>query len=391
MSEKSEVAAAPNRAPNIDTSAARVRQNPRLGEFIPTMQPDYASTAEVMERHGETLAEIKYDGYRVQVHKGKHSLKMFTRNGNELNYACYPDIVEIVKQLPTCIVDAEMVADGKGHKAVFDGVKQRFRREGIRPQAVQKYLDSGIVDEVPLHLRVFDTLRFERRGLLHLPYEERDSFTEMFLGQGIEIPDQARIATKVDLENFIQSAFDNAQEGVVCKDPKSIYTPGRKSTDWVKFKRSETLDLVVVGFYKSEHYCQDLPFTSVLVATYDEKDNSYETIGKVGVTRDDVAVDIYQQVGNSITQEVPANLKVSEKIGDKAPDQYIDPEHSVVLEVKAMNLNYATNWQTCGLGPDGKAFSMRIGFVDHLRYDKMPQQATTTDVVRKLYKLQEGI
>ena len=94
-------------------------------------------------------------------------------------------------------------------------------------------------------------------------------------------------------------------------------------------------------------------------------------------------------------KEKPKNLVLSEKL-DKicnkqyVPDSYIQPERSVVIEVKAMNLNYTENWQTCGL-EDGKAYSMRIGFMQQLRQDKNPNQATTTQAVGKLYHLQEAL
>jgi hypothetical protein len=60
----------------------------------------------------------------------------------------------------------------------------------------------------------------------------------------------------------------------------------------------------------------------------------------------------------------------------------------VVLEVKALNLDFSDNWQSCGM-KDGKAFSMRIGYAHRLRPDKSPRQATATSVIRKLYSLQK--
>jgi DNA ligase-1 len=115
------------------------------GLFIPTMQPSYADIHEVIAAHGRTSADLKYDGYRVQVHKQKDRQKVYTRNGNELNYECYPEIIEVVKKLPECLIEAELVGDGKSHKEVFDNVKKRFRRpgnltkEGFREYVKQNY------------------------------------------------------------------------------------------------------------------------------------------------------------------------------------------------------------------------------------------------------------
>jgi len=368
----------------------------RLGEFIPVMKPTYATYEETLEAHkGRTFAEVKHDGYRIQVHRGGSRFWMFTANGNAYNYACYPEIVSIVKHLPVCIIEAELVADGRNHKDAFDNVKKRFRREGIKQDSIDTYLKSGIVSNVPLSLRVFDVLRFERTGLLDHPFEERSEYAETF-----DIPCLVPVGHEVvqsaaDLERLVQSTISSGREGIVCKDPASIYRSGNvTSSDWVKFKRSETLDLVVVGFYRNEGYSLDLPFTSVLVAAYNDGSGMYETLGKIGVTRDGIAREIECLVADKKQDQRPGKVAFSGKLDRPAyakfvPDLYIDPEHSVVIEVRAMNLNRSSNWQTCG-EKDGKAFSMRIGWADQVRYDKGPKQATRTSAIRKLYELQGG-
>ena len=370
----------------------KLARAPRLGEFIPTMQPSYATIDDMMQAHNNhTIAEIKHDGYRVQVHRGKKLLKIFTRNGNELNYDCYPDIVEIAEQLPVCIIDAELVALGNNHKQVFDQVKSRFRRPGIKPESVQKYLDSNIVQDIPLELKVFDMMRFERNGLMHLPFERRTEYTEILDAHGVVPVDHAHFWGRDGLEAFIEGTFLRGQEGVVCKDPQSQYKPGFKGLDWIKFKRSESLDLVVVGFYQNEGR-SDIPFTSVLVAAYNDKTNKYETLGKVATTRKNLAAEINEKVELNMKDQRPRGVTFSDKLDRESyerhvPDRYVEPEDSVVLEVKAMNLNYNANWQSCG-EDNGKAYSMRIGWVDQLRPDKNPRQATTTDTISTLYELQ---
>jgi ATP-dependent DNA ligase len=372
------------------------RAIPRFGEFIPTMQPSYAAADDVMEEHGgKTWADIKYDGYRVQIHKSSRGLKVFTRNGNELNYQCYPEVLEIIdRQLPSCIVEAELVGKGSGHKEVFDNVKKRFRRPGIKDESMQKYLQSGIVNDVPLELKLFDTLKFERKGILYQPIEERRKVTESLAGPGIEPADTQLVTSVEDLVRIVDESFDNREEGRICKKPGSLYLPGKRTLDWVKFKRSETLDLTIVGFYVNEDLAH-MPFTSVLVAAYNDKACRYETLGKVGVTRESFANDIHERVKEHMMTQSPTNVAFSEELERPAykqhvPDLYINPENSVVLEVKTMNLNYNKNWQTCGRR-NGKAFSMRIGYVGQLRPDKSPRQSTTTEIVRTLYEIQEGI
>jgi ATP-dependent DNA ligase len=365
----------------------------RFGEFIPTMQPSYAEPHEVMAAHGVTFADIKYDGYRAQIHKWSRGFRVFTRNGNELNYECYPEIVKIVKKLPTCIIEAELIGEGNSHKEAFDNVKKRFRRPGISQSSMEKYAASGIIADAPLSLRVFETLKYGRKSLMGSALRVRREYTERFDSRGIQ-PSETDIVAGVDaLEAVIESTFKAGHEGRVCKNPESFYLPDKRTIDWVKFKRSDPLDLAIVGFYNETAYGLDLPFTSVLCATYNEETGRYETLGKIGATRNGLANEIQDCVKGKVSGARPDNVDFSEKLDRHSyrkfvPDWYINPEDSIVLEVNAMNLNRADNWQTCGY--DGKkAFSMRIGFAKQVRYDKLGRQATTTQAVHKLYGLQE--
>lgn len=384
-----------NKIARATKTRAQKKELPLLGQFIPVMKPLYASTSELMETHGgQTYAEIKHDGYRIQIHKTKRKATLFTGRGNEYNYNCYPDVVEIVSNLPNGIFEAELVGEGSSHKQVFDNMKKRFRREGISDKSVEKYIDSGVVDQVPLSLRLFDTIRFERKNLLYAPIEKRREYTEKIDEKGIDIIEQQTVTGEDALSDLIKQTFDAREEGLVCKKPGSLYRPGKAHNDWVKFKRSETLDLVVVGLYANRDTSSEMPYTTALCATYNDSESRYETIGKVGLSRNGRGREVMNEISEKLSERRPSNVKFSEKLDTEAnnrhvPDVYVNPEQSIVLEIKAMNINYANNWQSCG-DSDGKAYSLRIGFVEELRHDKSPKMATKTSAVAKLYELQEG-
>jgi len=364
----------------------------RTGEFIPVMKPSYATYEEVMEAHnGRTYADVKHDGYRIQIHKDTDKLWMFTSNGNEYNYTCYPDITKIAEGLPRGIIEAEVVSSGQSHNEVFEGVKKRFRRSGLSGKRVEQYIKSGIIDETPLSIVTFDVIKFEKKLLIEQPFEERRKYVERLEGPGVKVAETTIVSSVNDLEERIKTTLNNREEGIVCKNPLSKYIPGGRTLDWVKFKRSETLDLAIVGLYKEEY--SDLPITSVLCATYNNKTGLYETIGKIGVIRNKLALEIYPLVEDSISHEIPQNVVFSEKLERESyskfvPHSYVNPGQSIVLECRALNLNFADNWQSCG-ARDGKAYSMRIGYAEQVRYDKSPRQATTTQIVEKLYSLQQ--
>lgn len=69
--------------------------------------------------------------------------------------------------------------------------------------------------------------------------------------------------------NFLKQGF----EGAVIKNSYSKYEPGRRSDQWLKIKKGDTVDIHVIGATKSTG---SIPFGALLM----EKDGKY--FGKVG-------------------------------------------------------------------------------------------------------------
>jgi ATP dependent DNA ligase domain len=53
--------------------------------------------------------EVKFDGYRMQLHKAGHKVRLFTRNGHDWTERS-PLLAAELAALPACIIDAELVA-----------------------------------------------------------------------------------------------------------------------------------------------------------------------------------------------------------------------------------------------------------------------------------------
>ena len=72
------------------------------------------------------------------------------------------------------------------------------------------------------------------------------------------------------------------------------------------------------------------------------------------------------------------------------PDFYIEPMKSIVVEIKAMNIHYGKNRYSCGFN-GLKSYSLRIAWLNEIRDDKTPEQASSAKDVEYLYKAQEGL
>ena len=82
--------------------------------FFPPAWPTLLPSAPTGERW---IYELKFDGYRVQMHKAGQTAAIFGRNGGDFTRR-FPTIAAAVLALPvgSCIIDGELIAaDANGH------------------------------------------------------------------------------------------------------------------------------------------------------------------------------------------------------------------------------------------------------------------------------------
>src|ERR671918_495250 len=136
--------------------------------LLPMLSELSQSFDEILKAHnGKTALEYKYDGARVQIHKGREQTRIWSRRLTEVT-ASLPEICNIAQnnlQGDSFILDAEVVATGRdGRPLPFQELMRRFRRvHGIETTA----------GEIPLSLYLFDCLYLDGRSLIDEPYEMR--------------------------------------------------------------------------------------------------------------------------------------------------------------------------------------------------------------------------
>lgn len=336
---------------------------------------------DVIKRHnGATCAELKYDGYRMQLHKKGDAVKGFTRRMNDAPLSIYPELMESIARLPDCVLDCELNG-GIGHSG-FKVVANRFRS---KETSMEKYLEKADISK-KVELRVFDVLYLEGQWLMNLPLAERRKFTERIGEKRIKPGKQWKVDSAEGLEALFNGLVDKKNEGLVCKNPSSLYIPGDESGEWLKIKKFEPIDVVILGVYmKNESISQ------LLCGTYDPAGKCFETLAKVNAKKDGMNVQLEALLRERFIAEKPSSIVLSANAKeDDMPDFYIEPMKSAVVEIKAMNINYGRNRYSCGL-KDGKSYSLRIAWLNEIREDKAPMQASTAKDVGYLYKAQEGL
>lgn len=194
---------------------------------------------EILERYGQAAFEWKLDGARIQVHKARGRVRVFTRKLHDVT-SSVPEIVELVSNLPVrdVVLDGEAVAfDEHGRPRPFQVTMSRFARKlDVEEQRAR----------IPLTPVFFDILHADGRSYVDRGCMERRDALERTVPPQYVV--QRLLTIHQDEANaFYAEAIDRGYEGLVAKALDAPYEAGRRGMRWLKLKPSHTLDLVVLA------------------------------------------------------------------------------------------------------------------------------------------------
>jgi DNA ligase-1 len=192
------------------------------------------------------VVEDKYDGVRAQVHKDGDRVELYSRTFDRVTTR-FPELVQPLRAIPgTFVLDAEVLAlDPSGRAIPFTRFQTRLGR---------RVVSDELLRELPATLVVFDLLERDGRPLLDEPLAERQAvLAALPLRAPLVFARSAEIAATGEalvaaLDKEFAAARERGNEGLMVKDPRSPYRPGRRGMEWLKVKRAlRTLDVVVTA------------------------------------------------------------------------------------------------------------------------------------------------
>ena len=202
---------------------------------------------DAFEKVGTPAAiEYKYDGFRIQIHRNKSKITLFTRNLEDVTRQ-FPDIIEFVKRdinSKSFIIDCEAIGYDQKTKVwkPFQDISQRIKR---------KYNIEDMVKKVPIMILAFDILFLNGKSLLETPFgERREMLNSVIKSEQFAIDVAKSIVTEnvKTAQSFYERALLNGAEGVMVKNLNGIYKPGSRVGFGLKMKPvMESLDLTIVG------------------------------------------------------------------------------------------------------------------------------------------------
>jgi bifunctional non-homologous end joining protein LigD len=193
------------------------------------ISPALASSVDKAPAGDRWIHEIKFDGYRVQIHLANESIKVFTRRGHDWT-----------KRFKKVAGDAWHIKAGS---AIIDGEVVVPAADGTTDFSVlQKELRGTSAKIV---LIAFDLLYLNGRDLRKLPLVERKATLKKII-DGTDI--QFSESFSVDGRQMFEHVCKLGLEGVVSKVADSAYPTGARSNNWVKKTCAQRETLVIAGF-----------------------------------------------------------------------------------------------------------------------------------------------
>jgi bifunctional non-homologous end joining protein LigD len=297
----------------------------------------------------EWLYEVKWDGYRAVTFLDGKSLRLVSRNQNDLT-AAYPELHEIPKSIKarTAILDGEIVALDEEGRSSF-GLMQQRTGVGEGGRRIRRTRD-----DIPVLYYVFDLLYLDGYDLMQADLELRKQllasiitsggllrYSDHYVGQGTAL---------------FEAAAQRGLEGIVAKRRASCYLQ-KRSSEWLKIKVVRRQECVIGGYTDPRGAREN--FGSLVLGLYDDK----ERLIPVGQAGSGFTGQSHEQMWKKLHALETSKSPFFGKVESDRRVHFVKPE--LVAEIKF------TEWthegQTGGI-------KMRAPVFQGLRLDKKPTE-----------------
>lgn len=326
--------------------------------------------------------ETKLDGERIQLHKDGDVYKYFSRNafeytqqfgGSPLEGSLTPYIHNVFKSnIVNCILDGEMMA--------YNPTAETFMQKGSKFD-IKKLMDDS---ELQTCFCVFDVLLVNDRKLgkesLKKRYEIMQTVFTPVKGR-MHLVEKTEVKSMKEVVTALNDAIDGREEGIMVKDPMSIYKPDKRGEGWLKIKPEyvdglmDELDLLIVGGYWGKGRRGGM--MSHFLCAVAEAPNPGETKPSVFHTLCRIGSGYTMKELYDLGLKLAKHWKVYRKndppasilCGTEKPEVYIEPCNSVIIQVKAAEIVSSDMYKT--------SCTLRFPRIEKIREDKEWHQCMT--------------
>ncbi|MFL2802578.1 MAG: cisplatin damage response ATP-dependent DNA ligase [Paracoccaceae bacterium] len=204
------------------------------------------------------VAELKWDGIRVQLVLDNENKKVYSRTGDEISQS-FPDIAGNING--NAVLDGELLVGRNFEALPFNFLQKRLNR---------KIPSKKIINEIPAFVKLYDILFENGNDLRDLPLRKR----RYILSNWLKLNPSKRldISKIIDFKDWNdlgqikkESTEKFNQEGLMIKSKNSLYLSGRPRGLWFKWKKNPLfLDTILMyaqrGHGKRSSYYSDFTF-----------------------------------------------------------------------------------------------------------------------------------
>lgn len=211
--------------------ASQRRKPAAIGVKVPLpgfIEPALATSVETVPSGSRWIHEIKFDGYRVQVHLANEAVRVFTRRGNDWTKR-FRKIASDAWHIKagSAIIDGEVVVPAANGATDFSVLQNELKGASTR-----------------IVLTAFDLLYLNGRDLRKLPlFERKAELKKIIAGTDVQFSDSFEIEGR----EMFAHACKLGLEGVVSKVRDSVYASGR-GNNWVKKTCVQRETLTIAGY-----------------------------------------------------------------------------------------------------------------------------------------------
>ncbi|HJX23418.1 MAG TPA: non-homologous end-joining DNA ligase, partial [Candidatus Bathyarchaeia archaeon] len=180
----------------------------------------------------------------------------------------FPELAELKELTHGTVLDGEIVVM-RNEKADFQSLAERSHASSRDAERAAR--------ESPATYIIFDILEKDGRPLIDLPLIERKRILKEAVREGNNVVVSLFVENKG--EEYYEAAMKKGVEGIVAKRMESSYQPGRRSSDWLKIRKTLTCDCVIFGYTPGSGK-REGSFGALILGLYDDDRPTF--VGKVG-------------------------------------------------------------------------------------------------------------
>jgi DNA ligase-1 len=240
----------------------------------------------------------------------------------------------------------------------FQHLQRRLGRKAPTEAVLKKY---------PVAIIAFDLLYENADLLMDRPLRERRARLEALAartpaGWRLNVTNVHEVRTEGEITAAFEASKNRRNEGLILKDPESVYSPGRRGQLWLKLKSHlPTLDCVVTaaeyGHGKRKNVLSDYTFA---------------------VWSGDQLVNIGKAYSGVTDEEIAQLTELFHKISLQQRGHYHIVEPRLVLEVAFDQIQKSLRHSS--------GYALRFPRIKRIRWDKRPEEADHLERVAELYE-----